>query len=64
VTGVQQAKVAFPMQTGLNAPTFKLEDPKNTRFHSIFEVNVLLTFWATWCVPCQKGSACSKHTDT
>jgi peroxiredoxin len=53
---VQQAKVAFPMQTGVEAPMFKLEDPKG---HSVSLEDfrgkwVLLTFWATWCVPCQK----------
>lgn len=50
------AKVAFPMQTGLDAPTFKLQDIKNN-WVSLDDFRgkwVLLTFWASWCLPCQK----------
>ena len=50
------AKVAFPMQTGLDAPAFKLQDMKNN-WVSLDDFRgkwVLLTFLATWCLPCQK----------
>jgi peroxiredoxin len=52
----QPAKIAFPMQTGLDAPTFKLQDMKNN-WVSLADFRgrwVLLTFWGTWCLPCRK----------
>jgi peroxiredoxin len=52
----QPAKNAFPMQTGLDAPTFKLQDMKSN-WVSLEDFRgewVLLTFWGTWCVPCKK----------
>jgi peroxiredoxin len=53
---LQPAKIAFPMQTGLDAPTFKLQDMKNN-WVSLVDLRgkwVLLTFWGTWCLPCRK----------
>ena len=43
---LQPAKIAFPMQTGLDAPTFKLQDMKND-WVSLADLRgkwVLLTF--------------------
>lgn len=58
------AKAAFPMYSGLDAPTFKLQDMKNNwvSLDDFRDKWVLVTFWASWGLPCQ-GSACSRQTD-
>jgi peroxiredoxin len=53
---LQPAKLAFRMQTGPDAPTFKLQD-MNGKWVSLEDFRakwVLLTFLASWCGPCQE----------